>query len=154
MNIRPYTKRDLSKIIDIYNRSKLDELKFEDKLFTLLPLEKDDSRLSGLMESDIYIHEEQGQVFGFGAVFENEIRALFVDAKYRGKGVGKKLLEFLLLNIQGQPCLYVASTNYPAKHLYQKYGFRVIDTFDTTYNQIPVRAQKMARIIPDEIIEV
>jgi len=148
MNIRVYTQNDLAAISDIYNRSKLDELKFEDKVFTLLPLEEDDVRLNGLMESEIYVHQEQGQILGFGAVCGNEIRALFVLPECRGQGVGKKLLEFLLSNIQGQPCLYVASTNQPAKYLYRRYGFSVTDTFETTYNQVAVIAQKMARITP------
>ncbi len=38
MRIRGYTEVDLAAILDIYGRSKLDELKFEDKTFTLLPL--------------------------------------------------------------------------------------------------------------------
>lgn len=146
MSIRVFTQNDLAAIFDIYNRSKLDELKFEDKEFILLPLEKDDVRLSGLMESEIYVYQEQGTIFGFGAVCANEIRALFVPPEHRAKGVGKKLLEFLLLHIKGQPCLYVASTNQPAKYLYQRHGFSVIDTFETTYNQVTVIAQKMARI--------
>ena len=150
MSIRAYTQNDLAAIFDIYSRSKLDELKFEDKVFTLLPLEEDDVRLNGLMESKIYVHQEQGQILGFGAVCGNEIRALFVLPECRGQGVGKKLLEFLLSNIQGQPCLYVASTNQPAKYLYQRYGFSVTDTFETTYNQVPVIAQKMVRNASDQ----
>lgn len=148
MSIRAYTQNDLAAIFDIYSRSKLDELKFEDKVFTLLPLEEDDMRLNGLMASEIYVHQEQGQILGFGAVCGNEIRALFVLPECRGLGVGKKLLEFLLSNIQGQPYLYVASTNQPAKYLYQRYGFSVTDTFETTYNKVAVIAQKMARIVP------
>lgn len=146
MSIRPYTQNDLAAIFDIYNRSKLDELKFEDKVFTLLAIEDDDVRLSGLIESEIYVRQEQGRLLGFGAICGNEIRALFVPPEHRGKGVGKELLEFLLSNIQGQPCLYVASTNQPAKNLYQRYGFGVTDTFETTYNQVPVIAQKMAHM--------
>ena len=146
MSIRAYKQNDLAAIFDIYNRSKIDELKFEDKVFTLLPLEEDDVRLNGLMESEIYVHQEQGEILGFGAICGNEIRALFVPPEHRGKGVGKKLLEFLLSNIQGQPCLYVASTNQPAKYLYQRCGFSVTDTFETTYNQVSVIAQKMACI--------
>jgi putative acetyltransferase len=150
MSIRAYTQNDLAMIFDIYHRSKLDELKFEDKVFTLLHLEEDNARLSGLMESEIYVCEEHCQILGFGAICGNEIRALFVHPEYRGKGVGQKLLEFLLLNIQGQSCLYVASTNQPAKYLYRRYGFIVIETFETTYNQVPVIAQKMVRIVPDK----
>lgn len=154
MSIRTYTQDDLAAIFDIYSRSKLDELKFEDKVFTLLPLEEDDVRLNGLMESDIYVHQEQGKTLGFGANCGNEIRALFVPPEHRGKGIGKELLEFLLSNIQGQPYLYVASTNQPAKYLYNRYGFSVTETFETTYNQVPVIAQKMVCIASSQKIGV
>lgn len=145
MSIRAYTQDDLSAIFDIYGRSKLDELKFEDKAFTLLALENDETRLKGLMESEIYVFQEQDQISGYGAFYGNEIRALFVHPTCRGKGIGKKLIEFLLSKIQGQPYLYVASSNQPAKNLYQLYGFNVTDSFQTTYNQMPVIAQKMSR---------
>lgn len=145
MTVRLFNKNDRASIFDIYNHSKIDELKYEDKDFMLLPLEKDDMRLGGLMESDIYVYEERGKILGFGAHHENEIRALFVYPESRGKGIGKTLLEFLLSNVHGQPYLYVASTNQPAKYLYQGYGFRVTETFETTYNEIPVIAQKMVR---------
>lgn len=150
MNIRAYTQNDLVTIFYIYDRSKLDELKFEDKVFSLLPLQEDEVRLSGLMESEIYVYQESGQILGFGAICGNEIRALFVHPEHRGKGIGKSLFEFLLSNIQGQPCLYVASTNQPAKYLYQQYGFSVTDTFETTYNQVSVIAQKMACTAPSD----
>lgn len=143
MSIRAYIKEDLPAIFDIYARSKLDELKFEEGIFTLLPLENDELRLSGLMESDIYVYQEHNCISGYAAVYGSEIRALFVRPEFRNKRVGRKLLEFLLSVIQGQPSLYVARSNQPAKRLYQQYGFNVTDTFETTYNQEPVTAQKM-----------
>lgn len=150
MNIRAYIQDDLPSILDIYSRSKLDELKFEDKTFTLLPLEKDEARFKGLMESDIYVYQEHNLVLGYGALCGDEIRALFVHPNCRGKGAGKELLEFLLSLIEGQPYLYVASSNQPAKGLYQRYNFNVSETFETTYNQQPVMAQKMVRATPPE----
>lgn len=147
MSIRAYTKNDLSVILDIYGRSKLDELKFENKVFTLLPLEQDEVRLSGLMESNIYVYQEQDHVAAYGAIFGNEIRALFVHPDTRGKGVGKKLLGFLLSLIKGEPYLYVVGSNQPAKYLYQLYGFSVTETFETTYNKTGVIAQKMVRSV-------
>lgn len=144
MIIQVYTQNDHPSISEIYNLSKLDELKFEDVEFELLPLEEDEERYSKLMESEIYVYQAQDQISGFAAVFENEIRALFVHPNSRGEGVGKKLIEFLLSMIQGEPCLYVARSNQPAIDLYQQYGFIIIETFETTYNQVSVSAQKMA----------
>lgn len=143
MKIRSYHQSDLPLIFDIYNRSKLDELNFENQKFTLLPLEQDEARFRKLMESDIYVYQEQGHILGYGAIYGDEVRALFVHPNFRSKGVGKKLFEFLLSNIQGQPYLYVASSNQRAKCLYEQYGFSVTDTFEKTYNQMPVVAQKM-----------
>ena len=109
----------------------------------LLPLDEDQVRFSELMASDIYLFQTKDRISGYGAMCGDEIRALFVHPQFRGKGVGKKLLEFLLSRIEGQPRLYVARSNQPAKDLYQRYGFRVTETFETTYNQVPVIAQKM-----------
>ena len=150
MSIRAYTIKDLPSITDIYNRSKLDELQFEDRKFTLLPLEEDIPRYSKLMASAIFIYSYQGQTAGFAAICGNEIRALFVHPDFRGKGVGAELIQFLLNRTPSiEVHLYVASANRPAKTLYQKYGFSITDTFETTYNQEPVVAQKMVRrIVP------
>jgi len=130
--------------LDIYAQSKLDELRFEKMEFELLPLENDENRLTQLKESDIYVYEDEG-VIGYGALFGSEIRALFVCPSARGKGIGKSLLEFLLLKVTGTANLYVAKTNIPAKQLYKNYGFKVTDEFETNYNGIPVFANKMVR---------
>ena len=146
MTIRASSEEDLPQIFDIYSKSKLDELKFEVQEFSLVPIEEDSKRLSELMESDIYVFHNEQLVEGYGALYGNEIRALFVRPESRGKGIGKKLLEFLLSNITSNACLYVASTNHPAKKLYSAYGFDVTDIFKTTYNKLPVLAQRMDRI--------
>jgi len=144
MSIRSFSDDDFSTILDIYAQSKLDELRFEKMEFELLPLENDENRLTQLKESDIYVYEDEG-VIGYGALFGSEIRALFVCPSARGKGIGKSLLEFLLLKVTGTANLYVAKTNIPAKQLYKNYGFKVTDEFETNYNGIPVFANKMVR---------
>lgn len=145
MSIRKFKENDLTQIFDIYAASKLDELSFEPKTFTLLPLDRDSGRLSQLMESDIYLYQDHEKISGYGAVCGDEIRALFVRPECRGKGIGRMLLEFLLSRTNGRPSLYVARSNEPAKRLYRQYGFKVTDTFKSTYNQQPVFAQKMVR---------
>lgn len=147
MTIRASSEEDLPQIFDIYSHSKLDELQFEEQEFTLMPIQKDSKRLGELMESDIYVFHNDQVVQGYCALYGHEIRALFVRPESRGKGIGKKLLEFLLSKTPSNACLYVASTNYPAKKLYGEYGFTVTETFKTTYNQLPVLAQRMERIL-------
>jgi len=54
MKLRKYRINDYPAILDIYSRSTLDELRFEEKVFELLPLENDNNRLTELKESNIY----------------------------------------------------------------------------------------------------
>lgn len=147
MTIRAYKKADQARVFDIYSQSKLDELRFEENTFSLLPLEEDKVRLKGLMESEIFVYQEQDCVVAYGAYLGNEIRALFVHTDFRNKGIGNKLLIFLLSRIEGMACLYVAASNQPAKDLYQRYGFSVVDSFVTTYNKASVIAEKMELIL-------
>jgi putative acetyltransferase len=142
MNIRKYNAKDYQTILDIYAASKLDELRYEDARFELLPLDQDMKRLKQLLESVIYLCEDN-EVVGYCANFGSEIRALFVHPKSRGKGIGKCLLEFLLAKISGPAELYVAKSNTPAKNLYAKYGFLIVEEFATSYNGVPVLANKM-----------
>ena len=142
MKIRKYKENDCASVLEIYTKSKLDELAFESVKFELLPLENDTKRLAQLKESDIYICEDNG-VVGFGAVHDNEIRALFVHPNARGRGLGRNIFEYLLSKVSGITTLYVAKTNSPAKRLYKSYGFYEADEFETNYNGVPVIANKM-----------
>jgi putative acetyltransferase len=149
--IRPYQDEDLVQLFDIYAQSKLDELKYEklessEQPFTLLPLDQDPKRLFELMESDIYVFFAGDSIIqGYGALYDNEVRALFVHPECRSLGIGKQLLEFLLQQISGEAQLYVAQSNYPAKQLYGAYGFKVDYDFETSYNGRAVMAERMSR---------
>jgi putative acetyltransferase len=145
MKIRESSDEDYPRVFDIYAKSKLDELRFEPVDFELLPLEKDEKRLSALIESKLYVYDD-GQVLGYGAISGTEVRALFVCPEARGKGIGKGILEFLLSKIDGQANLFVAKSNTPAKELYRRYGFEVSDEFITDYNGQPVYANEMIRL--------
>ncbi len=145
MSIRKYSQRDYNQLLEIYSASKLDELKYENTVFELLPLDKDEIRLAQILESQIYVYGTK-DVVGFCAYSGSEIRALFVHPASRGKGIGVSLLEFMLSNIIGAATLYVAGSNYPAINLYQKYGFKSISQFKTTYNKQYVVANKMQQL--------
>lgn len=144
MGIRPFRENDFTAVLDIYAKSKLDELTYERREFVLLPLDQDQKRLAELHESDIYVFEDNG-VIGYGALFGSEIRALFVLPDCRGRGIGKLLLKHLLSCIEGPAVLYVAKSNAPAKSLYETFGFKVGEEFETTYNCVSVLANKMVR---------
>ena len=58
MNIRAFCEKDYPRLLEIYSNSKLDELRFEKRLFQLLPLENDEKRLSALKESKIFVFDD------------------------------------------------------------------------------------------------
>ena len=144
MSIRKYKADDFPIVSEIYASSKLDEVINEDSEFTLIPLEKDDKRLSILMASDIYVYDEQG-ILGYGAHDGPEITALYVHPRHRGRGVGITLLKYLLSKIPQQAYLYVAKSNTLAIGIYQKFGFEIIEEFQVIYNGVPVLANKLIR---------
>lgn len=142
---------DYASILDVYAHAKLDELINENGNFKLLPLNKDKKRLSELQQSDIYVYDDNG-VVAYGAVFESEIRALFVHSHSRGKGIGKTLFRFLLSKLSPCPInqtvtLHVAKSNDAAKALYKNFGFKVVEEFMAEYNGVDVMANKMQRTL-------
>ncbi len=60
------------------------------------------------------------------------IEDLIVDREYRGYGLGKELLKDILLLAKIENLRFVELTSNPkrkvARHLYQKFGFRVLET--------------------------
>ena len=144
MKIRQYSTADYSAVLAVYSSAKLDELKYEQAEFELLPLDKDEIRYTQLFESDIFVYGDK-DILAFCALCGSEIRALFVHPKARGQGIGIKLLEFMLDKINADASLYVAASNFPAITLYQRYGFKTSFSFTTTYNETAVVANKMER---------
>lgn len=57
-----------------------------------------------------------------GYIPENILVYIAVNRDYRGKGIGKKLMEQTIEHADGDIALHVEPDN-PAKFLYEKYGF-------------------------------
>ena len=144
MTIRGLSSNDVLAVHAIYNESKLDELRFEYNDFTLLPLHLDVKRREALWESDIYVYDD-GKVLGYGALYQNEIRALFVSSESRGKGIGKALMVSLLSKASMPVVLWVAASNKPAIKLYERFHFKIVETFEADYNGVPVLVNGMIK---------
>ncbi len=144
MIIRRSTETDFDAIIEIYNNAKLDELIYESRTYTLLPLLQDNRRLQRLKSSDIYVLKND-HIDAYGAVVDREIRALYVHSNARGKGLGEQLLQYLIQRINGPATLCVAKSNLPAVTLYNKHGFVVVREFKSSYNGVPVQVNEMVR---------
>lgn len=57
-----------------------------------------------------------------GYIPENILVYIAVDQEMRGKGVGKRLMQYALETASGQVALHVEPDN-PARHLYENLGF-------------------------------
>ncbi len=147
MKIRPYNDSDQASIFKIYNASKLDELINEAQTFTLLALEQDAKRQAALMAADIYVMEDDGHahktVVGYIATHKNEIVGFNVLSQYRGKGLGKQLLQHALNWLQGDVHLQVVNSNSATKHLYAGFGFIKTEEYWVNYNGLDVLVDKM-----------
>lgn len=64
-------------------------------------------------------------ILGFAGIDDNKLEMLFVDALYRGKGVGKKLLQYVVTE-QNITSVDVNEQNVDAYLFYKKNGFRNI----------------------------
>jgi len=95
--------------------------------FTLVA--KDESRLVGVLQW----HVKEEPLRGLA-----EIEEVLVSENYRGQGIGSGLVEHAIrsvrtyfneLNVRPRKIyLFVAKKNLPARKLYEKYGFRLINS--------------------------
>jgi putative acetyltransferase len=66
-----------------------------------------------------------GIIVGFLGIANNKIEMLFIDASYRGKGIGKKLTKYAIRNLKATK-LDVNEQNPQAVEFYKHIGFKII----------------------------
>jgi len=75
--------------------------------------------------TDFFVLFDKGIIIATGVFDQNEIRTMFVDPKYQGKGYGKKMLEFLInLAIEKGYDLVHLNASPEAEAFYLKQGFK------------------------------
>lgn len=79
----------------------------------------------------IYVYEEDHKVLGFIQIEEHfeitDIINIAVDKDYQGKGIGKKLIQYVIDNTSAEKImLEVKANNDPAINLYNSMGFKQI----------------------------
>lgn len=144
MTVRGYTSADFPSVCRIYLEAKPDELRLEPGHFEFTPLEQDPVILPAFLESSVLVYDD-GEVQGFSATFEGQLRALFVRRSARGQGVGQALLSAVLANASGDVSLNVAQSNVDAIRFYQKNGFSEVGKTTRKYSGIEVRYVQMLR---------
>lgn len=142
-NLIPLTPTDVDELL------RLDQLcygGFWGRQSYLTEIERSNSLVLGAVQprswaadhnpSDPTESELTGILLGFGILWqvmeEAHIISLAVDPAYRGQGIGQKILEALLEAAQQRGCewatLEVRSSNWIARHLYEKTQFHQLGT--------------------------
>lgn len=120
--IRRMEERDLDRIMEIE----------EDAFTTPWPKNSFLLEITSNQLARYIVAELDGVVVGYGGIWiiidEGHITNIAVESRYRGLGVGKKLVEGLIdickdSNIKAMT-LEVRSSNTSAQNLYRKYGFK------------------------------
>lgn len=127
IKIRRYQKKDFNRLCEIHDPARKNELASAGLSEAFIPFAVASER-EELFAYHVYVAEKNGKAVGFVAFSEDEIAWLYVDVAYARKGIGKKLIEFALENIDEDVCIEVLQGNTPAINLYSQFGFRISET--------------------------
>lgn len=127
--IRPFSERDADLCRKIIKNCFKETVSSEEKIKSAVL-----SRLAakGYLESKakeypLFVYEKDKKVVGMGGLKGNEIKRVYVDPSYQGKGIGKEILHFLekLAREKGLDELVLYS--FPnSVRFYQKQGYKIV----------------------------
>ena len=123
MDVRRARSDEIGPCADLY-------LRVLTETFTWLPPERHrrDDFLRAAREEEVYVAIEAGRLLGLAAFYrpQNFLHSLYVDA--RGRGVGRRLLNHVLLVAEPGPVsLKVQAPNLRAQAFYEREGFVAIE---------------------------
>lgn len=78
---------------------------------------------------DVYCLAEELNVIGFIGVLERKVEMLFLDSDYFGQGLGKRLMDFALTELNAT-AVDVNEQNKNAVKFYLKHGFKTVERTD------------------------
>ena len=161
--IRKATKADIKAISALYEKA----IDFEDSHIKYTSWQKGiyptaDTAKAGIERDSLFVFEENGSLLASVVLNHKQppeyrkakwtlspsykeilvIHTLCVDPDYSGGGIGTTLVNFIKEYAKSSGCVTIrlntTAKNEPAKHLYEKNGFRIADTKKILLNgQIP-----------------
>lgn len=126
INIRPYKSSDWSRLCEIHDASRLDELRLSVGTDAFLTLEQTADN-EGLFEHQLFVAEVDHVVQGFVAYGDEELTWLYVDPNFYRNGVGRALVQYAVENSAPTMKIELLEGNRPALELYLSEGFKVIE---------------------------
>ncbi|MEN8291953.1 N-acetyltransferase [Acinetobacter radioresistens] len=129
INIRPASSDDFEKLVDIWFEASIRAHHFIPESYW--EENKVEMQNNYLPRSEVYLAEDEQQIYGFIALVENEIAAIFVAPDQQGKGIGKLLISHAK-NLRPQLVLNVYQDNKNSIAFYKSEGFEVAqESFET-----------------------
>jgi len=152
MKIRNATFKDIKELSDLASRTYSETFGYTmtaDELKKVLSKTRSKKYFASVLNRDsLFIAEENDRLIGyiqFGKVEissvkatgqDRELKRIYIDKSYQGKGVGKKLMNAMLespdMKNANNIYLDVWAKNKKAIGLYLKYGFKIIGETDFT----------------------
>lgn len=123
--IRKLQEDDISQVLKIWLDSNIDAHNFIPNDFWLRNLQFVETILP---QSEVYVFLYNNSISGFIGLNDDFIEGLFVDSKYRSKGIGKQLLDYVKLNHHILK-LNVYVKNIRAVDFYKRNGFYINKNF-------------------------
>ena len=127
LSVRPYRDSDWPRLQAIHDAARRSELALAGLSAAFLPLEVAAPR-EGLFDYTLAVAELEGAVAGFAAYTQEELAWLYVDPPLARRGVGRALVEHALGEMGRPASIEVLAGNAPALALYQRLGFRQVET--------------------------
>ncbi|MFT5208539.1 MAG: ribosomal protein S18 acetylase RimI-like enzyme [Flavobacterium sp.] len=143
--IRAFCDEDSADLVRIHDLARPIELEGSCDPRAFVPLLTDKEDLAEFNASQKFIATINNQTVGFIGIDQDTIGWLYIDPSLARKGLGRKLLQYALSQINGASLVYVLDGNEPAINLYQSEGFSVIENFKSQNNNYPCRVLKLSR---------
>lgn len=121
-HIRPYTAADWSRVCEIHDAARRDELAAASLSAAFLTLEET-AENEGFHDYEIRVAEAEGRVLAFVAFTPDELAWLYVDPSHYGQGLGSALIQAVLEETRAPMTAEVLDGNAAALAAYQKAGF-------------------------------
>ena len=125
--IRDYRQEDWPRLKSIHDTARRDELRLAGLDAAFLPLAVAADR-EGLFQYTVRVAWLEGTAAGFSAFADNELAWLYVDPALSRRGVGTRLVQDALEHLERPVSIEVLAGNDPARRLYERCGFRLIET--------------------------
>lgn len=122
--IRKFEMKDTKRVMQIWLEANLEAHDFVSGDYWCSQYQTVQEQLSA---ADIYVYEQDNEIQGFLGMMDNYLAGIFVDKKYRSKGIGKGLLDYVK-KIYPAFSLNVYQKNQRAVDFYLRENLTIVST--------------------------